>query len=204
MTGEILSLHKAYWQSTRAVYVKKDDDKGPPSGDTDEPPSGDNDEAPPDDGRRDTDKPPHDDGRRVSNDGSLPPDDPSNSNLTYMPIEGMMFTLRSFTSNLRLDSLEEEQIPRRSAIEESQHLSSTFGREIEYLRYEGSTDHKEMVEAIAKKATEGIWALEGDSDDEDTEEIVEGAPTPVLFFDSSATFPCAEFVTQPMIPIPCM
>lgn len=43
-----------------------------------------------------------------------------------------------------------------------------------------------MVEAIAKKATEGIWALEDDdSDDEDTddvEEIVEGAPTPVLFF----------------------
>jgi hypothetical protein len=82
-----------------------------------------------------------------------------------------------------------------------------FGRPVEYLRYEGSLEHMQMVAAVAEQATTGLWSFEEDtdSDDEpDMEEIVEGDPTPVQFFGASARFPFEPNTASLMPPmIPC-
>jgi hypothetical protein len=112
-----------------------------------------------------------------------------------MPIEGMMFVLSTFESNLRLNALEEEVVAPRDATEYSDYLSAKRGERVEYLRYEGTPDHKKMVEAIAQEATAGIWTFEGDSEssnDDDVEEVLEGDPTPVMFFESNIAFPMTD------------
>ncbi|KAN0073489.1 hypothetical protein V8E54_008709 [Elaphomyces granulatus] len=129
---ELLSLHANYRKSTRAVSVKVNK----------------TDNADDDAGN---------DAGDLSDSNKPTP----NGALTFPPIEGMKFVLNTFTSNIKLDQLENEEVAKKDVDTHSRYLSERFGRPIRYLRYEGSPEHMQMV---AEEATTGVWSFDDDSD----------------------------------------
>lgn len=117
----------------------------------------------------------------------------------------MPFVLDTFKSGLklRMQDLEDNESIADDIAEQERILSSTFGSQIEILEYKGSALDMETVENLAKEATAGVGSFDEKTDDEDEEtdveeDVIEGEPTPVQFFNSGIQFSC-EPVTTPMI-----